>query len=260
MAEGTTLNGVAVAMRAGRVAGLLVGRSRCEAAFLEPLRGYEVSWPFVARTLTPRHTLYMPEGPPEISPEAGDLLATVARRVLDGSGRRPRLSSFPDSLRRDGSFELMVLLRDGERARLWRSARGRTRARAFLTAIGYAGSRWRERESAMGGPLRDALPTLTVEIIQLQSHGGLGEYQTAFVNDAVPEGFGLGFERAGRWRYLLPRRVSAEGGGASALSSLLQSNGLNEEALERGDIRVYRFRGIQLGVSEPSGGAGSDQD
>jgi len=76
----------------------------------------------------------------------------------------------------------------------------------------------------------------------------------------VGEGFGVGYERAGGWRYVLPRATASAGGGAAALAGLLEDNGLTWADLERPDVRAFRFRAVQVGVSDPSGGAASLQD
>ena len=243
--------------------GLVLGTGRCDepsGVGVDALREYRTTWPFVGRYFDEGQSYYELSRRQMIDERIGLTLAEVARAMLSGEARAPRLDSFPDSLRTIGSTEMMVLIREGSRARLWRSARGRSRAQALLTAVSYARSRWTERESAMGGALRTMIDDLHVEVIELIHHGVIVSSDTAFIDRVVVEGFGVGYEQAGRWRYVLPRATASAGGGAAALRGLLQDNGLNWHDLDRPDVRAYRIRAVQVGVSAPIGGAGSLHD
>lgn len=180
------------------------------------------------------------------------VLATVARRMLAGE-RAPRVQSFPELLRRVQHVEVMVLLRAGPRPRLWRSARGSSIARAFLTAVRVAGRRWREREQAMGESLEDALPHLTVEISLLRDDGEIGTRDPAFIDRVVTKDHGVAYELKGSWRYLLPKATQEQGEGSPtrALSQLLEDSGLPADAYKEPFVRISRLRVHSLGISEP---------
>lgn len=170
-----------------------------------------------------------------------DALAQVARRSLAGEPL-PRFSSFPDLLRQVRHVEVMVMLRSGSRPRLWRSARGSSIARAFLTAVRVAGQRWREREQAMGGALRSALPSLTVDVMLLHQDGVLGSRNDEFLRAAVSRSHGIAYERKGAWRYMLPQLVHVRGREpADAFAELCRDNGLAEDAFRAADLRILRI-------------------
>lgn len=203
--------------------------------------------------LAPDLALYAIDHVARMPPRYGEVLAEVARRMLGGE-RPPRIASFPPLLRKVQHVEVMVLLRSGPRPRLWRSARGSSIARAFLTAVRVAGQRWREREQAMGEPLGDALPGLTVEVSLLRDDGEIGEKQPSFIDRVVSPEHGIAYEHKGSWRYLLPEATAAQGQGSPtrALSQLLSDNGLSPDAYVRADVKVTRLRVESLASSAPS--------
>lgn len=212
-------------------------------AHVDGLRGVYVSR---------RAALYAPDPIGELSELDRKALAGVARGLVAGA-RLPRLSSFPESLRRVQSVEVMVLLLEGNKARLWRSARGSSLARALVTAATVARQRWIEREQAMGGPLDALLPSLRVEVGSLGDDGTLGERDPAFVDRAFFPEHGVGYENKGSWRYFLPDATRLKGGGRAsvAYSVLLEEDGLAPESLERKELRLYRLFTSTLAVSEP---------
>jgi len=178
-------------------------------------------------------------------------LAQVARRLVGGAAP-PRLSSFPEPVRRLEPVEVMVLLRSGDRPRLWRSARGSSFARALLTAASVARQRWIERANALGGRLGDVLPTLSVELSLLQDDGELGTRSDAFVDQAVLSEHGVGYEYKGNWHYLLPEVAHDQGREPSrAFKQLFQEDGLPEDSLKHPEVRPYRVAVQRIGVSEP---------
>lgn len=205
--------------------------------------------------LSPQLALYTIDHVARMPARYGEVMAKVARRMLSGE-RPPRLSSFPPLLRRVQHVEVMVLLRAGPRPRLWRSARGSSIARAFLTAVRVARQRWREREQAMGEPLGDALPGLTVEVSLLRDDGEIGGKDPAFIDRVVSPEHGIAYEHKGSWRYLLPDATAAQGQGSPtrALAQLLSDNGLSSDAYGRSDIRVTRLRVETLASSAPTRG------
>jgi hypothetical protein len=202
--------------------------------------------------LAPAAALYLMHEEVRLDPPMKEALAAVARGILDGK-RPPRLGSFPEPLRGIRNVEVMVLLREAGRPRLWRSARGSSIASALLTAAVVARERWQERESAMGGPLARVLPRLEVEVALLEEDGTLGGRGTGFFERAITAVHGVGYERKGSWRYTLPERTRKPA--AQAIDELLRDNGLSAEALGRPDVRLYRLVTRPLAASGPGASA-----
>ncbi len=200
--------------------------------------------------LTPTFGLYEPAISADLGEEASVMLPQVARTILEGNDP-PRVSRFPEPLRRIRSVEVMVLLRDRGRARLWRSARGSSVGRALVTAAVVARQRWEEREQALGGPLDGRLPHLDVEVTLLEEDGTLGVTAPAFVERAFYEDHGVAYESPGAWRYQLPdaTRVAGEGSAVRAYEKLFQDNALPEDSLRRADLRFYRLVTASVGRS-----------
>jgi hypothetical protein len=202
---------------------------------------------FLSRTAV----LYAPDLTRELSPLHREALATVARALVAGA-RPPRVSSFPEPLRRLRPVEVMVLLRSGENPRLWRSARGSSIASALITAATVARERWHEREQAMGGTLDRALPHLIVDVALLDDDGTLGERDPAFIDRALLPGVhGVAYERKGAWRYLLPDATREEGKGraSQAFRKLFVDDGLPEDSFGRHELRLYRLAVQTLATS-----------
>ncbi|MCA9581878.1 MAG: hypothetical protein KC416_08785 [Myxococcales bacterium] len=182
------------------------------------------------------------------SPALAEGMAHVARRMLAGE-KAPALSSFPAAWKSSQSVELMVLLRQGDRPRLWRSARGDSLARALLTTVPAIRDRWKERASTMGGPLSDILDSLDVEVWLLTPDGTIGNHNRRTIDRAVTNAHGLGYARRGQWRYLLPKDVHKEASPFAAFERLLHQNGIDPERYERESLRLYRFAMVRLAVS-----------
>lgn len=214
------------------------------------LRQYQTSRGLVGRHLARDHALYAHDPVSGIPPAQQEALAVVARRLLAGE-RPPRLSSFPAPLRAVAHVEVMVLLKRGSRPRLWRSARGTSIARAFLTAVRVARKRWDERAAAMGGPLDGALDDLTVSVALLQDDGEFGTRTDAFVDSVVTDQHGVAFDHKGSWRYRLPAATAEHERPSLALAQLLSENALGTDALGRSEVRPYRMRVRELGRSLP---------
>jgi hypothetical protein len=179
-------------------------------------------------------------------------LAEVARRLIAGSAP-PRLSSFPEPVRRLDPVEVMVLLRSGTQARLWRSARGSSFARALLTAAEVARQRWIERSSALGGRLDEMLPQMSVELSLLQDDGEIGVHTAAFVDHVVLPVHGVGYERKGGWHYLLPDATRSGGRQPSrAFAQLFAEDGLSDDSLGNPELRLYRLAVERIAISEPT--------
>lgn len=239
------------AMREANVAGLLVASgARGEGESIEAkLRAYAPLERLRAVYLTPTHALYTPGIRSDLG-RSGDALPRIARAILEGE-QPPRISRFPEPIRRIRSVEVMVLLRDAGQARLWRSARGSSIARALVTASVVARQRWAERAEALGGPLERRLPLLDVEISLLEEDGTLGNSSASFVERAFFEEHGVAYERPGVWRYLLPEATRTAGNGSAlkAYETLFADNALPTDSLRRRDLRFYRLVSTRVGVS-----------
>lgn len=206
---------------------------------------------FSGAYLSPRAAFYTLDPLREWSPALRSGVAEVARRLLAGAAS-PRLTSFPEALRRVEPVEVMVLLRSGKTPRLWRSARGSSFARALVTAASVARKRWLEREQAMGGPIDQALPRLTVEVAMLEDDGELGSRDRGFVDRVIGPEHGIAYEHKGAWRYLLPEATHTPKSArpSEAYARLLSEDGLPEELFESTELRPYRIAVRVLGASE----------
>ena len=201
--------------------------------------------------LSERAVLYARD-PVDDLPEAHRQATAVVARAIIGGARPPKTGSFPESLRRLRPVEVMVLLRRGHSARLWRSARGSSIASALVTAAVVARQRWQEREQAMGGPLAAHLPRMDVEIALLEDDGTVAERDEAFVDRVFGKQHGVGYERKGAWRYLLPEATAEQGKGRAsrAYRKLFKDDGLPEDSIERSEHRLYRLLVRTLAVSK----------
>jgi len=263
---GTDPSVLVEALRAELFEAVLVDSRPGDAGEFAPasVRAALVGYPHVpgltAVALVPGVVVYELDDVEDLTPAHAEALAHVARRVLAGD-RPPRIASFPEPLRRVRNVEIMVLLREGSRARLWRSARGSSLARALITAAVVARQRWAERSQAMGGDLDEHLPRFAVEVVRLSEDGTLGSRSEAFVERAFTADHGVAFERRGTWHYQLPSARSDEPGAVmEAYRALFADNGLQPEALEREDLRAYRLVATPLAVSAPSPGPGAPDD
>jgi len=208
--------------------------------------------------LSSRFALYVPDPLQQLSPDLQSALATVARGVLGGM-RAPKVTSFPEPLRQVRNVEVMVLIRRDGRSLLWRSARGSSIARALLVTTQMARRRWSEREQTLGGPLRELLPELEVEVALLHEDGTLGARERAFVDSVFKPEHGVAYERRGGWHYSLPEATQRDGNGAAsrAYEKLFADNGLPATTLESPDVRLYRLVVTTLAVS-PATESGDD--
>ncbi len=248
----------AALLQAG-VAGLLVdgrgGGDRSEAATIERrLRAYANMESLRGVYLTPTAALYVRRGGVYgLEPAMGEVLARAARQLVGGSST-PLVRAFPEPLRRSRNVEVMVMLEQGGRPRLWRSARGGSIARALVTAASVARQRWTEREQAMGGELDDRLPRMTVRVYLLEEDGTLGDVSAPFVERVFTEVHGVAFEHRGSWHYLLPRATAERGEGSAvrAYAELFDDAGLPADSLGRDELRAYRLVAREVGTSPPA--------
>lgn len=215
------------------------------------LAGYRHLTGLAGVYLTPDAAFYALDPTHDWSPQLRAALAEVARRLLAGAPE-PRLTSFPEAVRRVEPVEVMVLLRSGSRPRLWRSARGSSFARALLTAADVARKRWNERAQAMGGPLDPLLASLTVEVSLLQDDGELGVRDRGFIDRVVGPTHGIAYEQKGAWRYLLPEAVHTgkSGHASDAYERLFKDDGLPDGSLGSRELRLYRLAVRSIAVSE----------
>ncbi len=255
---------LAPAMRTAGIDALLVAAGPRVEERDVPLRvalaAYQSVQDLRAVYLAPAYALYEPAVSTDLG-EAAAALPRVARRILEGR-TPPRIARFPEPLRRIRNVEVMVLLRDRGRARLWRSARGSSVARALVTATVVARQRWQEREGALGGPLEDRLPLLDVEVSLLEEDGTLGVTTPTFVERVFFDEHGVAYERPGAWRYLLPEatRRAGDGSAVAAYQKLFRDNALPPDSFGRPDLRFYRLVVTELGVSPAPATRDSDPD
>ena len=214
--------------------------------------------------LSPTAALYEPRTGLVIDPPLDEALAHVARAVLAGA-RSPRVSSFPEPLRRIRNVEVMVMLEDRGHPRLWRSARGSSIGRALLTAAVVARQRWSERQAAMGGPIDRVLPSLDVSVYLLDEDGTLGARDAPFIERVFSDlartpQHGVAFDHRGTWRYLLPDATREEGQGSAvrAYRSLFADADMAEDSLEHEDVRLYRMHARRLALSPAPGARAVD--
>jgi hypothetical protein len=202
---------------------------------------------------TPALAIYAPAGNVGFSEKERTALTYIARALLRGA-REPSLSSFPPSLRRVESVEVMVSINTTSGSRLlWRSTRGTSIPRALMAATRVARDRWHEREAAMGGPLRDRLNNLEVEVNLLVEDGVMASAEPTFIDRAVTKAHGLGFDFRSDWHYLMPSDVQKRGSGSAyhALTELGKDYAVSPGALAREETRLYRFVATEVGVSPP---------
>jgi len=258
---------LARAMTRSRVRGLLVdgrrgGDASNRATLAKRLGAYDHISVLQGVYVAPAAGYYVLAEPDEIEPPLDEALARVARRLLEGA-RTPRVQSFPEPLRRLRNVEVMVLLREGFRPRLWRSARASSIARGLNTAAVVARNRWIERQSAMGESIGTALPKLDVEVWLLREDGTLGDTSPRFIRRVFYEEHGVAYERRGAWRYMLPEVTAVVGRGSavSAYQHLFRDYGLAAESFERTDLRFYRLVArllVRSPATAPSRSSGSD--
>lgn len=214
------------------------------------LATYQRTAPLRAVYLTPSEALYTRDLESADAVPDGELLARVARGILEGRSAPP-MALFPEPLRRMRSVEVMVLLRAQGTPRLWRSARGSSIARALITACVVARERWHERAQALGGPLDAQLARLDVEVALLHEDGTLSEADPSFIDRVFTPVHGVAFERTRSWRYYLPdaTREHGQGSAVKAYEALLVENGHEASVLGEAQLRLYRLVVTSLGRS-----------
>lgn len=214
------------------------------------LSRYQHVPPLRAEYLTPTAVLYTHDALTSDALAHGRLLARIARGILEGR-RPPPSGMLPESLRQSSPVEVMVLLRSNGDARLWRSSRGSSVARALNTAASAARQRWGERSQALGGPLAELLPQMDVEVSLLVEDGDLAERTDPFIERVFTPAHGVAYERQRVWRYLRPEATREHGHGSAvrAYEWLLADDGREPAALREAQLRLYRVVQRPLGRS-----------
>ena len=202
--------------------------------------------------LDPVAAVYVLDDLAQLPPPLDEVVGHVARRLLAGDAP-PKIANFPEPLRRVRNVEVMVMLRRGGAARLWRSARGSSVARALITAAVVARQRWEERRQSMGRPLDEVLPELDVEVVLLQEDGTLLASSRAFIEAAFHKEHGVAYERRGAWRYTLPGRSDPDESPYEAYRKLLEEHGQDIDALRSPDLRLYRLSTTPIALSSAAG-------
>jgi len=194
--------------------------------------GLKVVW------ITPAAIFYKPNPEISLDEKSRKALAGVARGLLAGA-TPPQMSSFPESLRSLHHVEVMVMLRQGTKRRLWRSARGSSIARALQTACLVARKRWNERQSVMGGELDAMLAQIDVEVSLLIDDGTFGVRERSFLERAVTSEHGIGYEYKGSWHYELPGRT--RNSVVKTYERMFTEMGMPKNSWNREEMRLYRF-------------------
>lgn len=256
--SGTDEEALARALDGAHVSGLLIdGRTPAppeDTSLGARLSRYEPLEVLGGAYLTPLAALYLPRNELVIRPPLDEALAHVARALIGGA-RPPRVRSFPEPLRRIRSVEVMVMLEERGRARLWRSARGSSIGRALMTAAVVARQRWTERETAMGGPISRALPHLDVVVYLLDEDGTIGVRSRAFIDRVFGAEHGVAFDEHGPWHYLLPdaTRERGEGSAVRAYQQLFSDSDMPEDSFDNANVRLYRMLARELARSPAPG-------
>lgn len=199
--------------------------------------------------------LYETRDDVSVSADDARRLVTTARLILGGAVAPPD-RIFPEALRRTRPVELAIMVREGHGAILWRSTRGGSIARAFLSVCYAIMDRWTSRETETYGRLRDALQTrLSLTIAVFYDKGVLGARSPEFLRRvANPRAWAVGYERLASWEYGLPPSPWAPAlDPAEQLRTLARDHGITAPGYLRPELTVYRFRAFQMIEATPNG-------
>ena len=116
-------------------------------------------------------------------------------------------------------------------------------AEALLTATRVARQRWQQRKSALGGPIEEVLPKLTLELSVLREDGTLHVRSPEWIDQLITPVHGVGYAHQGNWHYVLPEHVHSgqHDSPTDALLALFAQNNLPASTLQNEDYRLYRF-------------------
>ncbi len=255
--EGRSLATVAAGLRASRVDGLLVrtdapqgeaGTALRAMSELRPIPGVTATW--LDRTMA----LYEAREAPAVSEEDAPRLIECVRLMVEGAAA-PAERLFPEPLRGARPAEVMVVVRDGNAPILWRAVRGGSTARALVDATYAVIDRWNTRQQQTYGPLRDAIRRMPLTVAIFYDKGTLDTREPAWLDRAVDTRvFAVGYERLGRWEYVLPPATGSGARRASvALGDLVREHDVPPPGFQRPDLTIYRFRALQLIEQRPGG-------
>ncbi len=178
----------------------------------------------------------------ELDEKHRDALWVVAAAMLQGM-TPPQPASFPAMLREARSVEVAIKLWYRDRLQIWRSSRGGSIADALLKASTELTKRWQEKAVLLEGGKEQAINAVALQVLLLVHDGWIAEQHFDGLNHLISSQHGIGYERGGSWRYVLPSRVMhpPKGTPAQSLKTLMQAQGLSFDDRFRSDMRVYRF-------------------
>lgn len=255
--DGRDPSALADALRAARVDGLLVRTDKAQGApgtVLRALSEYR-AMPNVTATWMDRDAaLYEVRERPTVLAEDAPKLIECVRLMVEGAAAPPE-RLFPEPLRGARPAEVMVVVRDGASPILWRAVRGGSVARALVDATYAVIDRWNTRQQQAYGPLREAIRRMPLTVAVFYDKGTLDTRDPAWIDRAVDASvFAVGYERLGRWEYVLPPATGAPSRRASvALADLVREHDVPPPGYQRSDLTLYRFRAQQLIERTPGG-------
>lgn len=255
--EGRDPSALAGALRESRVDGLLVRTDRPQGAAGTVLRALSEygAMPNVTATWMDRDAaLYELKEQPSVASEDAPKLIECVRLMIEGAAPPPE-RLFPEPLRGARPAEVMVAVRDGSAPILWRAVRGSSVARALVDATYAVIDRWNTRQQQAYGPIRQAIRRMPLTIAIFYDKGTLDTREAWWIDRAVnPRVFAVGYERLGRWEYVLPPTSGVPTRTASvALADLVREHDVPPPGFQRTDLTLYRFRALQLIEQTPGG-------
>lgn len=256
--DGRDPRALAAAMRGARIDGLLVRTDRSQGAAGTVLRGLSEyrAMPDVTATWMDRDAaLYEVRERPMVSESEAPQVLECVRLMIEGAAAPPE-RIFPEPMRGARPAEVMVVVRDGASPILWRAVRGSSAARALVDATYAVIDRWNTRQQQLYGSLRQAIRRMPLTVAIFYDKGTLDTREPAWIDQSVDASvFAVGYERMGRWEYVLPPTGGAPSRRASvALADLVREHDVPPPGYQRTDLTLYRFRALQL-IEQSAGGS-----
>lgn len=219
-------------------------------SLLHALRNYASLVTLPAQALSSRLSIYRRRAPPRLAPAAQQQLTALTLALLRQETPPPG-TVWPSFDASGEPLEIMVMLRQGGRPLVWRASRDASLARATTAAALAVRQRWRERQAAFHGALRQQLPQLQLEVAWLRRDGELIERHAAFMRRTITAEHGIGYDRRGRWQYALPGSLRQHAGESpwQAYRRLFRAQGLPADSHGRADLHLYRFVVVPLTTS-----------
>ncbi len=245
------------ALRAARVDGLLVRTDRAQGqpgSVLRSLSEFRAIPDVCATWMDHDAALYEARDRPLVTSEDGPKLIEAVRLMVEGAAAPPE-RLFPEPLRGARPAEVMVVVRDGAAPILWRAVRGSSVARALVDATYAVIDRWNTRQQQAYGPIREAIRRMPLTVAVFYDKGTLDTREAAWIDRAVDASvFAVGYERLGRWEYVLPPSSGGPARKAStALADLVREHDVPPPGFQRTDLTLYRFRALQMIEQTPGG-------